>query len=72
MTEDPMPIVEVYRAEARVGRSSKKDSIYIWLIKYNGLIHEGGWSKQEAAFNYAEKLVTGQVKPKLLPASVEE
>lgn len=65
-----LPIIEIYRQKARY-KSYKTDGIYVWLIKYNGQIHEGGWANEDMAKAYADKLFEGKVEPKLLPKTVK-
>jgi hypothetical protein len=67
---DTLPVIEVYQMPARIG-FDKKPSCVIWLIRYNGQIHEGGWANKDMALAYADKLFYDQVIPNLLPTSVK-
>jgi hypothetical protein len=70
MRDGMLPIVEVYPARARTGRD-KRPCCVIYLIKFNGQIHEGGWANKAMAEEYANKLFNGSVVPKLLPKEVK-
>ena len=60
-----LPVIEVVKRSARIG-CEKQTCCYIYLIIYNGQIHEGGWAKESMARDYADKLFSGAVIPKLL------
>lgn len=61
----PLPIIEITKVGARHGRE-KKHCCYIYLIKYNNQIHEGGWANENMAKKYADKLFSGEIRPKLI------
>jgi len=63
---EPLPVIEIVKQSARIG-SNNKPCCYVYILKYNGRIHQGGWSHKAMAESYADRLFNGSIKPKLLP-----